>query len=100
MAHYSQLAAVHVPLPLLITFSSLIYRFLDVGLPLWLGGAPSVPAGLPLGSRGIDGCVRNVIISGVMLDLASHVDERNSANRCPQVLLGAIYNSYTCILLY
>ncbi len=63
----------------------LLLRFLDVSLPLWLGGAPSVPPGLPLGSSGIDGCVRNVVINGRTLDLDSHVDQLNSNNGCPQV---------------
>ena len=70
---------------------SFFARFLDATLPLWLGGAPSVPPGLPLGNRGIDGCVRNVIINGHILDLDSHVDELNSNNGCPQV-----YSACTC----
>ena len=65
----------------------LFYSALDLGLPLWLGGAPSSssPLSLPFSLRGSNACIRNVLLDNVLLDLEGFVDEENSQNGCPQV---------------
>ena len=63
------------------------HSFLDLGLPLWLGGVPFTPGpSLPVSSQGITACIRDVYISGRLLDLNSHVDEQGTQHGCPQVL--------------
>lgn len=75
----------------ILTFECLqhtFYSFLDLGLPLWLGG---VPAEFPLSSlhqissRGVTGCIGNVHINGRLLDLNSHLAESNSQSGCGQI---------------
>ena len=62
------------------------FRFLDLGLPLWVGGVPARTAQfLPIQSQGISACVRNMYIDGVLLDLASHVAEQRSQAGCSEV---------------
>ena len=62
--------------------------FLDLGLPLWLGGVPAefpLPPLHQISSRGVTGCIRNVHINDRLLDLNSHVGESNSQSGCGQV---------------
>ena len=62
--------------------------FLDLGLPLWLGGVPAefpLPPLHQISSRGVTGCIRNVYINDHLLDLSSHVSESNSQSGCGQV---------------
>ena len=56
---------------------------LDLGLPLWLGGAPEI-AGLSDGS-GISSCISDVIINDELLDLENYIAEENSGRGCSQV---------------
>lgn len=65
-------------------FLSLLPSFLDLGLPLWLGGAPS-PSPSHVSSTAITACVRQVVVNGDLLDLNSHIDLSNSQSGCPQV---------------
>ena len=62
--------------------------FLDLGLPLWLGGVPAeffLPPLHQISSRGVTGCVRNVYVNNCLLDLDNHVSEANSQSGCGQV---------------
>ena len=56
---------------------------LDLGLPLWLGGAPEI-AGLTDGS-GISSCISDVFIDDELLDLENYIAEKNSGRGCAQV---------------
>ena len=58
--------------------------FLDLGLPLWVGGVPfSLPANSTrVSSQGVTGCIRGVRIDGEILDLEGYVFERNSQRGC------------------
>ena len=67
-----------------IMYISHSHSFLDLGLPLWLGGAPSLSAS-HVSSQDITACVRQVLVNGDMLDLNSHIDQSNSQPGCPQV---------------
>lgn len=59
---------------------------LDLGLPLWLGGVPSSLSDTGhVTSHGITACVRNVFINGELLDLETHILERNSQRGCSQL---------------
>ena len=58
--------------------------FLDLGLPLWLGGAPS-PSPSHVSTTAITACVRQLLVNGDLLDLNSHTDQANSQPGCPQV---------------
>ena len=62
-----------------------LLSFLDLDLPLWLGGAPS-PSPAHVSSTSITACVRQVLVNGRLLDLNSHIDQRNSQPGYPQVL--------------
>jgi len=56
---------------------------LDLGLPLWLGGAPEI-VGFSDGS-GISSCISDVIINDELLDLENYNAEENSGRGCAQV---------------
>lgn len=60
------------------------YSFLDIGLPLWIGGVPSnfPPTPHQPSSVGFAGCVRNVIINSASLDLEDYIEQRNSERGC------------------
>ena len=82
--------AVESSLPdrLIIILCCFSCSFLDLGLPLWLGGVPAefpLPSHHQISSRGVTGCVRNVSINDRLLDLNSHLGESNSQSGCDQV---------------
>jgi len=63
------------------TMFIVLVRSLDLGLPLWIGGAPfSSPA--HFASVGFSGCMRNVTVNGQLLDLEDFLDQQNSARGC------------------
>lgn len=61
--------------------------FLDLGLPLWIGGAPfaTPPAPFQISSVGFAGCVRNLTVDGELMDLDSHIEQSNSERGCGQI---------------
>ncbi len=68
--------------------------FLDLGLPLWVGGVPFSPGpAYPFTSRGITACVGEVRVNGELLDLENYVYEQRSQRSCPQasVQLGCVF---------
>lgn len=85
--HHMYICTVCTRMYIYVALTSLpLHSFLDLGLPLWLGGLPFVPdPSLPVSSQGITACIRNVYISGRLLDLNSHVDEQGTQHGCPQV---------------
>ena len=56
---------------------------LDLGLPLWIGGAPEI-LGFSEGT-GTSSCISNFTINNKVLDLEDYIDESNSARVCGQV---------------
>ena len=68
--------------------TSIPNSFLDLGLPLWLGGVPSEFPLSPLhqiSSRGVTGCIRNFYVNDRLLDLNGHLSQVNSASGCGQI---------------
>ena len=61
------------------------FRFLDLGLPLWLGGAPVLSSTLPIFNQGINACIRSVFVSEMILDLETHVADEQTEQGCAQV---------------
>lgn len=62
--------------------------FLDVGLPLWIGGVPfNFPSTAPHqpSSVGFAGCIRNVTINDRLLDLEGYIEQQNSTRGCGQI---------------
>ena len=75
--------------------------YLDLGLPLWLGGVPADTSEfLPVQSQGIGACVRNVHINSVLLDLASHVAAERSLPGCSEVMKLTIRYTHTTCTAY
>ena len=73
------------------------YSSLDLGLPLWIGGAPEIE-GLSEGT-GINSCISNFTINNQLLDLEDYVDELNSARGCEQVGVVTVANIYCCVTI-
>ena len=71
------------------------YSSLDLGLPLWIGGAPEIE-GFSEGV-GITTCISNFTINNQLLDLEDYVDEVNSARGCEQVGVVTVANNYRCV---
>lgn len=70
---------------------------LDLGLPLWIGGAPEIE-GFSEGT-GISSCISNFTINNEILDLEDYVDELNSARGCEQVGVVSVANNYHCVTI-
>lgn len=74
-------------------FLKIVFSYLDLGLPLYIGGIPLPFAILPNTSQGISACIRNLFINQVLLDLDNFVAQENSQSGCSQVC------TYTTIIM-
>ena len=63
-----------------------IFSFLNLGLPLWIGGVPFPAPFSPdhISSVGFAGCIRNITIDNQLLDLEAFIEQRNSERGCGQ----------------
>jgi hypothetical protein len=77
----------------------IVCSFLDLGLPLWIGGVPfqfHLAASHHPSSVGFTGCIRNVTINGATLDLEDYIDQGNSERGCGSVHDNCISGERLC----
>lgn len=72
---------------------------LNLGLPFHLGGVSPTVSSLPsypLQSTAFSGCLGDVLVDNVLLDLASHIGEEKTADGCQAEALANACSSQPC----